>query len=181
MKLLLASASPRRKELLSSVCPFEVAVSRFRESDTGSAEETVLRNARGKALEVLGRFPACRVLGADTAVALDGMILGKPKDAADAERMLRLLSGKRHSVFTGVCLADQTGVSETVVETKVLFKELNEKTIKNYVLSGSPLDKAGAYGIQDGVVVASCEGSYSNVMGLPVEAVREMLSGRESI
>lgn len=175
MKLLLASASPRRRELLSPVCPFEVEVSHFEEKDGGDAEETVLRNARGKALEVLGRFPEYRVLGADTAVALDGVIFGKPKNADDAERMLRLLSGKTHSVFTGVCLADKSGVREKVVETKVLFKKLSEKKIKSYVLSGAPLDKAGAYGIQDGVVVESYEGSYTNVMGLPMEAVEEML------
>ncbi len=175
MKLLLASASPRRKELLAPLCPFEVEISRFEERDRGSAEETVLYNARGKALEVLGRFPDRVVLGADTAVALNGVILGKPKDAGDAERMLRFLSGKTHSVFTGVCLADSSGVKERVVETKVLFKELSEDTIHSYVLSGAPLDKAGAYGIQDGIVVKSYEGSYSNVMGLPVEAVEEML------
>lgn len=175
MKLLLASASPRRRELLAPLCPFEVEISRFEEVGEGSAEEVVLANARGKALEVLGRFPDRRVLGADTAVALDGMILGKPKDAKDAERMLRSLSGRTHSVLTGVCLADRYGVKERVVETKVLFKELSEKTIKSYVLSGAPLDKAGAYGIQDGVVVKSYEGSYTNVMGLPVKTVEEML------
>ncbi|MDE7159209.1 MAG: Maf family protein [Clostridiales bacterium] len=175
MKILLASASPRRRELLAPLCPFEVEISRFQEHVEGSAEETVLRNARGKALEVLGRFPERRVLGADTAVALNGVILGKPKDAGDAKRMLRFLSGKTHSVFTGVCLADKYGVKERVVETKVLFKELSEETIESYVSSGAPLDKAGAYGIQDGVVVKSYEGSYSNVMGLPTEAVEEML------
>lgn len=176
MKLLLASASPRRRELLSSVCAFEVAPSLFEEVSLPDARDTVLRNARGKALEVLSRFPEERTLGADTAVALCGIILGKPKDADDAVRMLRLLSGKVHSVFTGVCIADRYGTLERVVETKVLFKELNEKTIKDYVLSGAPLDKAGAYGIQDGVVVASWEGSYTNVMGLPMEAVKEMLA-----
>ena len=93
--------------MLAPICPFETEVSRFEECDGRSAEETVLKNARGKALEVLGRFPECRVLGADTAVALNGVILGKPKDAADAERMLRFLSGRTHSVFTGVCVADK--------------------------------------------------------------------------
>ncbi len=175
MKLLLASASPRRRELLASVCEFEVVPSLFAEEDAGSAEVTVLKNARGKALDVLARFPEERVLGADTAVALNGVILGKPKDSSDAERMLRFLSGKTHSVFTGVCLADRNGIRETVVETKVLFKKLSKKTIKEYVLSGAPLDKAGAYGIQDGVVVKSYEGSYTNVMGLPMETVTEML------
>lgn len=178
MKLLLASASPRRKELLAPLCEFEAAPSLFEEEERGGAAQTALYNARGKALEVLSRFPDCRVLGADTVVALGNQILGKPKDAASAESMLRLLSGKEHSVFTGVCLADENGTTERVVETKVLFKILNEKTIKEYVLSGAPLDKAGAYGIQDGVTVASYSGSYTNVIGLPMEAVEELLFGR---
>ena len=181
MKLLLASASPRRKELLSAVCEFETVPSRFDEAESGSAEEVVRMNARGKAQEVLSRYPDCRVLGADTVVALDGMILGKPKDGEDAKRMLRLLSGRVHSVFTGVCLADTSGTEEKVVETKVLFKTLSEKLIDEYVLSGTPLDKAGAYGIQDGIVVASIEGSYTNVMGLPMEAVSEMLKIKERV
>ena len=181
MKLLLASASPRRKELLSAFCEFEIVPSHFEEAETGSAAEVVLMNARGKAQEVLARFPDCRVLGADTVVALDQMILGKPKDREDAKRMLRLLSGRVHSVFTGVCIADGNGSEERVIETKVLFKTLSEKTIEDYVLSGTPLDKAGAYGIQDGIVVASIEGSYSNVMGLPMEAVEEMLNFKERV
>ena len=181
MKLLLASASPRRKELLATLCGFEIVPSRFEEAAAGSAEEVVLQNARGKAQEVLSRFPDCRVLGADTVVALDNMILGKPKDSEDAKRMLRLLSGRVHSVFTGVCIADAGGRAERVVETKVLFKTLSEKTIEDYVLSGTPLDKAGAYGIQDGLVVASIEGSYTNVMGLPMEAVSEMLNFKERV
>ena len=181
MKLLLASISPRRKELLGSLCEFEIEPSRFDETAEGSAEEVVLQNARGKAQEVLSRFPDCRVLGADTVVSLDNMILGKPKDSEDAKRMLRMLSGRVHSVFTGVCLVDACGAVEKVVETKVLFKTLSENLIENYVLSGTPLDKAGAYGIQDGMVVESIEGSYSNVMGLPIEAVREMLSYKERV
>ena len=181
MKLILASVSPRRRELLSSLRDFEIQPSRFDETAEGSAEEVVLWNARGKAKEVLSRFPDCRVLGADTVVALDGTILGKPKDEEDAKRMLRLLSGRVHSVFTGVCLIDENGALERVVETKVLFKILSEKFIEEYVLSGTPLDKAGAYGIQDGLVVASYEGSYSNVMGLPVEALEEMLKAKEHV
>ena len=181
MKLILASVSPRRRELLAPLREFELQPSHFDERAEGSAEEVVLFNARGKAKEVLARFPDCRVLGADTVVALDGKILGKPKDAEDAKRMLRLLSGRVHSVFTGVCLIDQKGAEERVVETKVLFKTLSEKLIEDYVLSGTPLDKAGAYGIQDGLVVASYEGSYSNVMGLPVEALEEMLKIKERV
>ena len=175
MKLILASVSPRRKELLSGVCEFEIQPSRFEEVTGDNAQEVVLQNARGKAMEVLSRFPDCRVLGADTVVALDGKILGKPKDGEDAKRMLRMLSGRVHSVFTGVCLADRNGAQERVVEAKVLFKTLNENLIESYVLSGTPLDKAGAYGIQDSIVVESIQGSYTNVMGLPMEAVKEML------
>ena len=181
MKLLLASASPRRKELLATLCEFEIVPSRFEETAKGSAEEVALFNARGKAQEVFARFPDCRVLGADTVVALDGMILGKPKDSEDAKRMLRLLSGRTHSVLTGVCLIDKNGTQERVVETKVLFKTLSEKIIEDYVLSAAPLDKAGAYGIQDGIVVDAFEGSYSNVMGLPMEAVSEMLNLKERV
>ena len=181
MKLLLASVSPRRKELLSPLCDFEIVPSRFEEAASGTPEEVVLMNARGKAREVFTRFPDCRVLGADTVVALDGMILGKPKDVEDAKRMLRLLSGRVHSVFTGVCLLDASGSLERLVETKVLFKTLSENLIENYILSNTPLDKAGAYGIQDGIVVASYEGSYSNVMGLPMEAVEELLKMKGSV
>ena len=175
MKLLLASASPRRKELLSTLVPFDTVPSGFSEVETGAAREIVLRNARGKAEEVFARFPDCVVLGADTAVALGDRIFGKPADEKEAEQMLSFLSGKTHSVYTGVCLLGQYGKIERVVETKVLFKKLSKKTIQNYIKSGSPLDKAGAYGIQDNVAVASFEGSYSNVVGLPLEAVEKML------
>ena len=181
MKLILASVSPRRKELLAGVCDFEVQPSHFDEVTGGDAKEVVLQNARGKAKEVLSRFPTRTVLGADTVVVLDNMILGKPKDGEDAKRMLRLLSGRVHSVFTGVCLIDERGALERVVEAKVLFKTLSEKLIEDYVLSGTPLDKAGAYGIQDGIVVDSIEGSYSCVMGLPMEAVKEMLLEKECV
>ena len=181
MKLILASVSPRRKELLAPLREFEIQPSDFDETAEGSAEEVVLFNARGKAGEVLSRFPDCMVLGADTVVALDGKILGKPKDAEDAKRMLTMLSGRVHSVFTGVCLIDKKGALEQVVETKVLFKTLSENFIEEYVLSGTPLDKAGAYGIQDGLVVDCYEGSYSNVMGLPIEAVEEMLKQKERV
>ena len=181
MKLLLASVSPRRRELLSALRQFEIEPSRFDETAVGSAQEVVLFNARGKAQEVFSRFPDCRVLGADTVVSLDGKILGKPKDSEDAKRMLRMLSGRVHSVFTGVCLLDRYGALERVVETKVLFKTLSENLIEEYVLSGTPLDKAGAYGIQDGIVVASYEGSYSNVMGLPIEALEDMLKTKECV
>ena len=181
--LILASNSPRRRELLTELgYEFTVKPSMFEEQLRGlSAHDTALAFARGKAAEVFSRYPHAVVLGADTVVALDNMILGKPRDSEDAERMLRLLSGRVHSVFTGVCIADANGRAERVVETKVLFKTLSESLIKEYVLSGTPLDKAGAYGIQDGIVVESIDGSYSNVMGLPTEAVKEMLHLKERV
>ncbi len=178
--LILASNSPRRRELLAQLgFSFAVEPSRFEECAAGlSARETAARFARGKAEEVLSRFPGARVLGADTVVALEGEIFGKPASSEDAKRMLRALSGKTHSVFTGVCLADMGGRKELVVESRVTFYALSEALIEEYVKTGSSLDKAGAYGIQDGFpLVERCEGSFTNVVGLPVEEVRALLEG----
>lgn len=179
MNLILASNSPRRKELLGAVVArFSVEPPRFPECDTGlSARDTALAFACGKAREVASRFPGCAVLGADTVVSPDGAaVLGKPADERDAARMLRMLSGRGHSVFTGVCLITPGAERSDVVETRVVFEELADEVIAAYVASGKPLDKAGAYGIQDGYpLVRRFEGSYSNVVGLPVERVRAML------
>ncbi len=176
-KLLLASNSPRRRELLAALdVPFEVVPSRFEERAEGlSARETALSFAEGKAGEVLSRYPEAFVLGADTVVCCGGEILGKPRDAADAKRMLRLLSGRTHSVFTGVCLLGQGTRLAEIVETRVTFFPLDEAFLEAYVASGSPMDKAGAYGIQDGGLAAGYEGSYTNVIGLPMETVRAFL------
>lgn len=175
--LILASNSPRRRELLAQICEFEVIPSAFEEIAAGlSARETALAFAAGKAREVLSRYPDRFVLGADTVVFADGEILGKPKDEADAKRMLRNLSGKTHSVFTGVCLAGGGRELCEVAQTEVTFYPLSEELIEAYVNSGLPLDKAGAYGIQDGFgLVESYLGEYSNVVGLPLETVRAML------
>lgn len=178
MKLLLASASPRRRELLGGFgIPFEVVPSRYEERAAGlSARETALAFSRGKAEEVFSRFRGCAVLGADTVVSADGEILSKPKDSADAARMLRRLSGRAHKVYTGVCLLSDGLFLHDVCETEVVFEELSEKTIAEYVASGLPLDKAGAYGIQDGYpLVKSYTGSYTNVVGFPVELVGAFL------
>ena len=159
MKVLLASASPRRRQLLAQITEFEVEPSSFEERAVGlSARETALAFARGKALDVF----------------LNGEIFGKPKDAEDAKRMLRLLSGKTHSVFTGVCLMREGAAAEGADETKVSFLQLNDEAIEAYVASGLPFGKAGAYGIQDGGLVEKIEGSYSNVVGLPVELTKEL-------
>ncbi len=179
MRLILASSSPRRRELLAQICKeFSVEPSLFGEGARGlSAHETAALFAREKAMEVHARFPEAAVLGADTVVSLHGEVLGKPSSEEDARRMLRLLSGKTHSVFTGVCLCAGQERYETLVETKVIFYPLSEELIESYVKSGLPFGKAGAYGIQDGYALAErYEGSYTNVVGLPVEETRELLS-----
>lgn len=176
--LILASQSPRRRELLAQITSeFIVEPSLFEESAKGlSAQETVSLFAREKAKEVYSRFPGALVLGADTVVALHGEILGKPKHAEDAKRMLHMLSGRTHEVYTGVCLVGAAGMQEVLVETKVTFQELSKEIIERYVESGLPLDKAGAYGIQDGYpLVKGYAGSYTNVVGLPVEETRRLL------
>ncbi len=176
MRFLLASNSPRRKELLLKLVPaFEVVPSRFEEiaKEGESGKARCLRFAEGKAREVFSRFPDAAVLGADTVVCLDGAILGKPKDEADAFEMLRLLSGKTHSVYTGVCFVTPEGERSGVEETCVTFRSLSDEEILSYIKTGSPLDKAGAYGIQDSGFAAAFQGSYSNVVGLPLERVCE--------
>ena len=178
MRLILASASPRRRELLKELkIPFEVVSSRFEERAEGLLPpETALAFAKGKAEEVFCRYPDSAVIGADTVVALGEELLGKPHSFEEAKKMLRNLSGKTHSVYTGVCLITNSLRLFGISETKVRFFELSEDVIEEYVKSGLPLDKAGAYGIQDGYpLVESYEGSYTNVVGFPMELVREYL------
>ena len=121
------------------------------------------------------------VLGADTIVCLDGEVLGKPKDEADARRMLEALSGREHEVFTGVCISyPEQGLRKTLVAsdcTRVHFETLSKAQIEAYIKTGSPMDKAGAYGIQDGGLVRSIDGSMSNVIGLPMELCKRMIDG----
>jgi len=183
MHFILASASPRRKELLISAgFDFETRASAIEEVHRPgeTPEEYVSRLATDKALAI-ARLAASGslVLGADTEVVIDGLILGKPRNADDATRMLRLLAGRVHVVITGVCLAsapDRIEASKHAV-TSVTFRALDEREIHDYVQSGEPLDKAGAYGIQGlaSKFVTRIEGSYFNVMGLPVHLVYEML------
>ncbi len=178
MQLILASNSPRRWELLAREgIEFSVVPSGFEEKGEGlTAEETVLRFAEGKAEEVFSRFPDRAVLGADTVVCLDGEIIGKPHTEARAKEMLRRLSGRAHSVFTGVCLVTKEIKLLGACQTVVRFETLSEELIAEYVENMKPLDKAGAYGIQDGYpLVRSIEGSYTNVVGFPMELVREYL------
>ena len=184
MDWILASASPRRKELFGEVVEkFEIIVAKGEENACANTPcELVKLLAQQKATEVsrLKEAQGKAVLGADTVVALNGEILGKPKDEADAKRMLLALSGNSHEVYTGVCMIypDENGERKTLVEadcTKVFFRSLSKAFIDEYVKGGSPMDKAGAYGIQDGGLVERIEGSFSNVVGLPVELCKEMI------
>jgi len=181
--LVLASASPRRQVLLREMgIAFEVHPSTVPEVHDPSlpGTEVCLLNARAKAGDVARRFPHALVLGADTLVCLENHLLGKPADLAEAERMLLTLQGRRHEVVTGVsliCLAQghETAFAET---TEVLFRPLSPADVRAYFQRVDPLDKAGAYAIQEhgDMIVARTEGSYSNVVGLPVERLQRELA-----
>jgi septum formation protein len=174
--LVLASASPRRQEILRwAGIDFEVAVSaaEAEASFRGKPQAVALAGARAKALDVAARCEPRLVIGADTVVALGRHALGKPADEADARRMLTQLSGRRHQVHTAFVVA-QGGMAEVLAEgcdsSAVTFHALSAERIAAYVASGDPLDKAGAYGIQSGggPLVAEVIGSYLNVVGLPL-------------
>jgi len=178
--LVLASASPRRQELLRNAgILFEVQPADIPEDPLPGegARECAERLAREKALAIAEKRPADVVLGADTVVVIDGQILGKPTDAADAARMLRLLSGRDHEVITGICLVAGGQCSVASENTTVTMSEIAEKEIAGYIASGEPMDKAGAYAIQ-GIAsrwIPRIEGDYSNVVGLPVALVCRIL------
>ena len=182
-RLILASASPRRREMLAELgLEFEVMAPGVDEvvQNGESPADFVQRAAIEKASEVAVNQPDAWVLGADTVVVHQGEILGKPADAGEAQRILMRLSGQMHRVFTGFCLRrqqDDLSVSR-VIATEVYFSVFSEAIAAAYVTTGEPLDKAGAYGIQGrgGVLVEKIKGSYSNVVGLPLaETIEEML------
>ncbi len=171
--LILASKSPRRKELLSLITTdFEIIPAEGEENadPTLSPEKFVEALAVAKAQEIAALHPDDIVIGSDTVVAINGEILGKPKDKEDAFRMLSLISGTRHSVFTGAAVIKNGKIHSFTEETKVKFFPLDEFEIERYIATGEPFDKAGAYGIQDlgALLVEGIEGDYYNVMGLPV-------------
>ncbi|GAB4451968.1 MAG: Maf family protein [Armatimonadaceae bacterium] len=187
-RLYLASASPRRRELLGLLgVRFTVVVSRFNEASLShltDPAEYVVRAAEGKAADVASRRPGV-VLGVDTdVVAPDGSILGKPADPDDARRMLRLLSGKTHQVFTGVAVLQSQTASTVVrrhtevVRTAVTFADLPDAAIDAYVATKDPLDKAGAYGLQGRAMafITRIEGDHTSVIGLPLWRVAETLT-----
>lgn len=184
MRVVLASASPRRKELLKRAgVTFEVLPATGEEIITGeNPAEVVMELAFKKAKEVAGKLAAkdggeLLILGADTVVTYDGVVLGKPRDEADAVRMLSVLSGSTHSVFTGVALIYQAKGTERVLnfyqETRVTMYPMSPGEIQAYVRSGEPMDKAGAYGIQGRgtVFIEKIAGDYNNVVGLPMARV----------
>ncbi len=184
MEWILASASPRRKELFGAlVTAFTVRPAQGEERAVAAHPETLVKALARQKAEEVAALPLSQdkgVLGADTIVAFGGEILGKPKDEGEAKRMLRALSGNTHEVYTGVCMiyTDKEGKRKTLTGsacTKVRFHELSDAFIAAYIQGGSPMDKAGAYGIQDGGLVKEIEGSFSNVVGLPVELCQEML------
>jgi septum formation protein len=195
-ELILASSSPRRQELLREIgIPFQVHAANINEDQLAREPpiDYALRLAREKAQAVAAQYPESYVLGADTIVVLNGEVLGKPQDHADAIRMLRLLSGHKHEVTTAVSLIAPRTVAQSTVTpfkvapstlaqtrastTKVFFREITEPEIQQYVAGGEPMDKAGAYAIQGGASrwTDRIEGEFSNVVGLPLSLVTEML------
>jgi septum formation protein len=178
--IVLASASPRREELLRSAgISFEVQAADIVEDPLlgEGAKECAERLAREKALAVAQRRPNDAVLGADTVVVIEGQMLAKPVDAVDAFRMLRLLSGRVHQVITGVCLVVGGQWSVGSETTLVTMSGISDEEIREYVATGEPMDKAGAYAIQGRASrwIPRIEGDYSNVVGLPVALVWRML------
>ena len=175
--IYLASGSPRRKELLTQVgCRFEVVKSDAEECKDSSVppDELVQENACRKAEKAAAELGGdCAVLGADTVVALDGKIFGKPKDKEDASRMLRELSGRSHEVYTGIAFVVKGKTYRAAERTLVTFRQISDKEIEEYIATGEPMDKAGAYAVQGlaAKFIPRIEGSFSNVVGLPLAAV----------
>lgn len=182
-RLILASASPRRRELLAQLgVPFEIVTAQVEEHEEASTDPRVMvaHNAALKADWVAAQEPDAFVLGADTTVAIDDTALNKPRDLAEARAMLRQLSGRTHRVFTGLALRrgrDGLRVDQTVL-SEVTFKALDEATISNYLAKVNTLDKAGGYAIQEHgeLIVAGHTGSFSNIVGLPLESTKQILT-----
>ena len=179
-KIILASRSPRRAELLAAAgIAFDVLAADIDETPRANEapDAYVERLAIEKARAVFALRPAARVLGADTTVTIDGEILGKPVDTGDALRMLRKLNGRAHEVHTGVAVVSSGGVQSAVDTTRVWFDAMTDEDISWYVATGEPIDRAGAYAIQGlaSRFIPRIEGSYSNVVGLPVAMVSSIL------
>ena len=182
---ILASASPRRREILSGLgLDFRVVVAEVTEHEDPATDPRVMvaHNAALKADWVAARHPESWVLGADTTVFLDGHAINKPRDLEEARAMLRRLSGRTHTVFTGLALRRaSTGEREDLGESsQVTFKPFDDNVIEIYIREVNTLDKAGAYSIQEGTghIIEGFAGSFSNIMGLPVETTKQLLTRR---
>jgi septum formation protein len=182
-RLVLASASPRRRELLQQLgIPFEVVVADVTEHEDPETDPRVMvaHNAALKADWVASRHPDAVVLGADTTVFLDGRAINKPRDLDESRAMLRRLSGREHTVFTGVAVRRvSSGLRiDKGVSSEVSFKPFGDAVIEDYIRLVNTLDKAGAYSIQDqtDMIIAGHRGSFSNIMGLPMEATKQILT-----
>jgi septum formation protein len=180
-KIILASASPRRRELLRQIGLIFAVVPSEIEEDVKDGEEPrehVLRLARIKAQEIARDQDSAVIIAADTIVVLGGEILGKPKDEEEAFEMLSRLSGRVHRVFTGFCVLSSDGSEYSeAVESKVRFKHLTPEEIRGYIKTGEPMDKAGAYAVQGrgSYMIKKIQGSYTNVVGLPLCELVEVL------
>jgi len=176
---ILASKSPRRQELLKKIVPeFKIVVPDIDENILVSIpSDTAKIISKFKAYKIFASYPEATVLACDTIVVIDGELLGKPKDARDAKRMLKKLSGRKHHVISGFTLLGPNIEINKNIVTEVYFNDLGDELIDEYIKTGSPFDKAGAYGIQDEAfaLVRSIKGRYYNVMGLPVEALRKVI------
>ncbi len=182
-RLILASASPRRRELLAELkVAFDVVVADVIEHEDPTTDPRVMvaHNAALKADWVAARHPDAIVLGADTTVFIDGVALNKPRDGAEARSMLRQLSGRTHTVFTGLALRRSTDQLrwEDSAATEVTFKAIGDDVIEKYLSLVNTLDKAGGYGIQEhsDLIVAGYRGSLSNIVGLPLETTKQILT-----
>jgi septum formation protein len=178
MRFVLASKSPRRRELLSQILSeFEIIAALGEEKVNLSLfpENIACGLAEQKCDEVFAKNADAVVIGCDTIVVYEGEILGKPKDRQEAVNTLKKLSGKTHQVITGVCIRYRDKKLVNYDSTEVTFNILSDEFIKKYVDGGSPMDKAGSYGIQDEGIVKNYYGSYTNVVGMPVTLVKKML------
>ncbi len=181
MPIVLASASPRRQELLKEVgVEFEVRPANIPEIRcSGEAPQAFAERLAGEKAEAVAKIVStdAYVLGADTVVVVDDQVLGKPEDEEDAARMLRLLSDRKHEVITAACLVGKNCKVITSESTAVWFRAISDDEIREYIATGEPMDKAGAYAIQGGASrwIAKIEGDYSNVVGLPIALVMQML------
>lgn len=181
MKLILASRSPRRRELLGRMgLEFTVVTPQIDEDAFTAPDPAALVSllSREKAMAVAGTCPEALVIAADTVVVLDGAVLGKPRDQAEAQEMLAALSGRSHAVYTGVTVCRGGRAVTGAERTEVTFRALTPEEIRRYVATGEPMDKAGAYGIQGlgSLLVEGIRGDYFNVVGLPVCRLGRMLA-----